>query len=97
MNVSLVATVGEVNTNVKVIRAQLDKAKGAAYFWNISSFFFGAAGVVIGVIALYLEPFTGRGPEDHDGNRDDAERACGDLKSRTLAELAPGQPFLHEG
>lgn len=42
-----------VGSGVAEIRAQLDKAGHAAVFWNVSSFVFGAAGVVLGVITLH--------------------------------------------
>jgi hypothetical protein len=54
LNVSLGGKVDGVGTSVEGIRAQLDKAGHAAYFWNISSLLFGIAGVVLGVAALNL-------------------------------------------
>jgi hypothetical protein len=54
LNVSLGEKVDVVGTGVEGIRTQLTQAGHVAFFWNISSLVFGLAGVVLGVVALYL-------------------------------------------
>lgn len=52
VNASLAETVNEVNSGVKDIRAELQRAGHQAVFWNVISLAFGAAGVVIGILTL---------------------------------------------
>jgi hypothetical protein len=57
----ILSEVRKTNTGVTDIGTKLKEAGHAALLWNISSLVFGAAGVVLGVLALNLR-IPGRGP-----------------------------------